>query len=85
MMPQSKKIWNVRVRILIWRPIDITQYSWKFDNTILNPCTSAIAPPSLLKSIACKSTSLYANKIVAAMQMASLALHTASADDTVQI
>ena len=46
--------------------IDVTQYGWKFDNTVLTPVagTSATAPPSLLQSIAgsCNSTSSCANQ-----------------------
>jgi len=39
--------------------IDVTQYGWKFDNTVLTPVagTSATAPPSVLQSIACSYTS----------------------------
>jgi len=60
--------------------IDVTQYGWKFDNTILTPVagTYAIAPPLVLQSIAgsCKSASPCANQRCSCN--ASHAQHTAS-------
>ena len=52
-----------------WQPmhsLGVTQYGWKFDDNVLTPVagTSAIAPPSILQSIACscKTASLCANQ-----------------------
>lgn len=58
---------RARLQVLIWRAADqmappdtdITQYGWKIENNMLTPVagTSAIAPPSVLQSIACSCKS----------------------------